>query len=196
MVTGERTRGVLLLARVRNRPAFTDSETTPLLMFAGQAALAMELTERRESAEQIALLEERDRIARDLHDLAIQRLFATGMTLQSVVRLVEQPQASERLLRAVDDLDETIKIIRSTIFGLRARDSGRVGQGLRARTATTVEQAARTLGFHPSLRMGGLIDTDVAGRDRRPGDRGPRRGTEQRRPPREGDGGGHFAGGG
>ncbi|MFF1502726.1 GAF domain-containing protein [Streptomyces sp. NPDC058316] len=161
MVTGERTRGVLLLARVRNRPAFTDAETKPLLMFAGQAALAMELTERRESAEQIALLEERDRIARDLHDLAIQRLFATGMTLQSVVRLVEQPQASERLLRAVDDLDETIKIIRSTIFGLRARDSGRAGQGLRARTAATAEQAARTLGFQPSLRMGGLIDTDV-----------------------------------
>ncbi|MFJ9680517.1 GAF domain-containing protein [Streptomyces sp. NPDC101194] len=161
MVTGERTRGVLLLARVRERPAFTEAETQPLLAFAGQAALAMELTERRESAEQIALLEERDRIARDLHDLAIQRLFATGMTLQSVVRLVEQPQASERLLRAVDDLDETIKIIRSTIFGLRARDSGRAGQGLRARTVTTVEQAARTLGFQPSLRMGGLIDTDV-----------------------------------
>ncbi|WP_442817866.1 GAF domain-containing protein [Streptomyces sp. NBC_01591] len=161
MVTGERARGVLLLARVRERPAFTDAETAPLLAFAGQAALAMELTERRESAEQIALLEERDRIARDLHDLAIQRLFATGMTLQSVVRLVEQPQASERLLRAVDDLDETIKIIRSTIFGLRARDSGRAGQGLRARTAATVEQAARTLGFQPSLRMGGLIDTDV-----------------------------------
>ncbi|MFB7225372.1 sensor histidine kinase [Streptomyces sp. NPDC056227] len=121
----------------------------------------MEITERRESAEQIALLEDRDRIARDLHDLAIQRLFATGMTLQSVVRLVEQPQARGRLLRAVDDLDETIKIIRSAIFGLCARDSGRFGQGLRARRTTTVEQAARILGFQPSLRMGGLIDTDV-----------------------------------
>ncbi|MFE7110422.1 GAF domain-containing protein [Streptomyces sp. NPDC057575] len=161
MVTGELTRGVLLLARVRERPAFTGAETAPLPAFAGQAALAMELTERRDSAEQIALLEERDRIARDLHDLAIQRLFATGMTLQSVVRLVEQPQARERLLRAVDDLDETIKIIRSTIFGLRASGPGRAGQGLRARTAATVERAARTLGFQPSLRMGGLIDTDV-----------------------------------
>ncbi|MCX5317512.1 GAF domain-containing protein [Streptomyces sp. NBC_00154] len=161
MVTGERTRGVLLLARVREGPAFTTSETLPLLTFAGQAALAMELTERRKAAEQIALLEDRDRIARDLHDLAIQRLFATGMTLQSVVRFVDHPQASERLLRAVDDLDETIKIIRSTIFGLRARGPGRAGQGLRARTATAVEEAARTLGFQPSLRMGGLIDTDV-----------------------------------
>ncbi|MGW3085258.1 GAF domain-containing protein [Streptomyces sp. NPDC001108] len=161
MITGGRARGVLLLARTRERPVFTDAETTPLLTFAGQAALAMELTERRESAEQIALLEERDRIARDLHDLAIQRLFATGMTLQSVVRLVEQPEASERLLRAVDDLDETIKIIRSTIFGLRVTGSGRAGQGLRVRVAATVEQAARTLGFQPSLRLAGLIDTDV-----------------------------------
>ncbi|MFF2009567.1 GAF domain-containing protein [Streptomyces sp. NPDC058195] len=162
MMTGGRARGVLLLARVRERPAFTDTETAPLLTFAGQAALAMELTERRECAEQIALLEERDRIARDLHDLAIQRLFATGMTLQSVVRLVEQPQASERLLRAVDDLDETIRIIRSTIFGLRVTGSGRAGQGLRVRTAATVEQAARALGFQPALRMAGLIDTDVS----------------------------------
>ncbi len=161
MVTGERPRGVLLLARVREGPAFTRSETLPLLTFAGQAALAMELTERRKAAEQIALLEDRDRIARDLHDLAIQRLFATGMTLQSVVRFVDHPQASERLLRAVDDLDETIKIIRSTIFGLRARGPGHAGQGLRVRIATAVEQAARTLGFQPSLRMGGLIDTDV-----------------------------------
>ncbi|MFF4096206.1 GAF domain-containing protein [Streptomyces sp. NPDC001834] len=161
MATGKRTCGVLLLARARGSPAFTETETAPLLAFAGQAALAMELTERRESAEQIALLEERDRIARDLHDLAIQRLFATGMTLQSVVRLVEQPQASERLLRAVDDLDETIKIIRSTIFGLRVRGPGRTGQGLRVRTARAVEQAARALGFQPSLRMAGLLDTDV-----------------------------------
>lgn len=88
--------------------------------------------------------------------MAIQRLFATGMALQSVVRFVDQPQASERWLRAVDDPDETSKIIRSIIFGLRVRDSGRAGQGLRARTATVVEQAARTLGLQSPLRMGGL----------------------------------------
>ncbi|MGY3062875.1 hypothetical protein ACVWZD_007173 [Streptomyces sp. TE3672] len=69
---------------------------------------------------------------------------------------MDQPEVSERLLRAVDDLDESIKIIRSTIFGLGVRDSGRAGQGLRTRTVTVVEQAARTLGFQLSLRMGGL----------------------------------------
>ncbi|QHC24172.1 sensor histidine kinase [Streptomyces sp. GS7] len=161
MITGERVRGVLMLARLHGGAPFTEPETAPLLTFAGQAALAMELSEQRAAAEQLALLGDRDRIARDLHDLAIQRLFATGMTLQSVVRFVDHPEAGARLLRAVDDLDETIKIIRSTIFGLRARDAGRAGHGLRVRTVTAVEQAARPLGFTPALHMEGLIDTDV-----------------------------------
>ncbi|MFI0714632.1 GAF domain-containing sensor histidine kinase [Streptomyces inhibens] len=161
MITGERARGVLLLARLRQSAPFTELETASLLTFAGQAALAMELADQRQDTEQLALLKDRDRIARDLHDLAIQRLFATGMTLQSAVRFVDHPEASERLLRAVDDLDETIKIIRSTIFGLRAHTSGRAGHGLRGRTVTAVEQAARPLGFTPSLHMEGLIDTDV-----------------------------------
>ncbi|MGW7007044.1 sensor histidine kinase [Streptomyces sp. NPDC054933] len=161
MITAGETRGVVLLARAEGRPAFTETETVPLLAFAGQAALAMELAERRRGAEQIALLEDRDRIARDLHDLAIQRLFATGMTLQSAVRFVQHPEAAERLLHAVDDLDETIKIIRSTIFGLRAREGGPTERGLRVRTVTAVEDAVRALGFTPSLRMEGLVDTDV-----------------------------------
>jgi signal transduction histidine kinase len=161
MVTSGGPRGVLLLARNEGAAAFTQAETAPLLAFAGQAALAMELAERRRATEQIALLEDRDRIARDLHDLAIQRLFATGMTLQSAIRFVQHPEANERLLRAVDDLDETIKIIRSTIFGLRTHDKGPTAQGLRVRTARTVEQAVPQLGFTPALRMEGLIDSDV-----------------------------------
>ncbi|WUX72129.1 GAF domain-containing protein [Streptomyces sp. NBC_01429] len=161
MIADDGARGVLLLARVRGGPPFTEAGTAPLLAFAGQAALAMELAGRRRSAEQLTLLEDRDRIARDLHDLAIQRLFATGMTLQSAVRFVDHPAARERLLRAVDDLDETIKIIRSTIFGLRSHTTGGARQGLRLRITLLVEQAVRSLGFTPSLRMEGLVDTDV-----------------------------------
>ncbi|KAB8165782.1 GAF domain-containing protein [Streptomyces sp. 3MP-14] len=163
MRTGEHAWGALLLARAQGRAKFGAGETEPLLAFAGQAALAMELAERRRSAEQVALLEDRDRIARDLHDLAIQRLFATGMTLQSAVRFVAHPQAEERLLRAVDDLDETIRIIRSTIFGLRAHEAGPGARGLRARLTRTVEETVPSLGFRPSLRMEGLVDTDVPG---------------------------------
>ncbi|SEN78133.1 sensor histidine kinase [Actinacidiphila rubida] len=161
MVTDEGTRGAVLLARKEQAPPFTEAETAPLLAFAGQAALALQLAERRRSAEQLAVLEDRDRIARDLHDLAIQRLFATGMTLQSALRFVDRPEAGERLLRAVDDLDETIKIIRSTIFGLRSEEAAHRPPGLRARAAGSVEQAAGTLGFTPVLHMEGLLDTDV-----------------------------------
>ncbi|KOU58216.1 histidine kinase [Streptomyces sp. MMG1533] len=158
--TGDGVRGVLLLVRSADRTVFSEAETKPLVGFAGQAAVAMELAERRADAEQIALLADRDRIARDLHDLAIQRLFATGMTLQSAGRLIDHPDASERVLRAVDDLDETIKIIRSTIFGLRAREtSGR--ETLRSRATRTAGEAAPLLGFAAGLRMEGLLDTNV-----------------------------------
>ncbi|MFE7031477.1 GAF domain-containing protein [Streptomyces sp. NPDC057621] len=159
--TNDGLRGVLMLARGAGRPPFNERETMSLLNFAGQAALVMELADRRRDAEQLSLLEDRDRIARDLHDLAIQRLFATGMTLQSAQRFVQHPQAAERLGRAVDDLDTTIKIIRSTIFGLRAHETAAVG--LRVRVVRALEEAAAVLGFTPSLRMEGLLDVDVPG---------------------------------
>ncbi|MGW3073317.1 MULTISPECIES: sensor histidine kinase [unclassified Kitasatospora] len=152
-------RGVLLLARAQGQPAFGPEETGPLLGFADQAALALELAERRRDAEQLNLLEDRDRIARDLHDLAIQRLFATGMTLQSAGRLIESQAAADRVARAVADLDETIKIIRSTIFGLRAHSEP--DRGLRARATRVVTEAQGTLGFPPRLSLEGLLDTDV-----------------------------------
>ncbi|WP_443072101.1 sensor histidine kinase [Streptomyces sp. WMMC1477] len=160
MESREDVRGVLLLAR-GEPPAFGEHETAPLLTYAGQAALAMELADRRRDAEQVALLEDRDRIARDLHDLAIQRLFATGISLQSALRFVDHPEAEHRLLHAVDDLDETVRIIRSTIFGLRRREPGVRRHGLRVRVAEAAEEAARALGFTPSLHTEGLVDTDV-----------------------------------
>lgn len=161
MIAEDSAKGVLLLARTKPRQPFADTQTAPLSAFAGQAAVAMELAERRRDAEQITLFEDRDRIARDLHDLAIQRLFATGMTLQSAMRFVDHPKAAERLMRAVDDLDATIKIIRSTIFGLRAHDADSHGEGLRSRLTEAVQDVVPALGFTPALRMEGLLDTEV-----------------------------------
>ncbi|WP_306334093.1 GAF domain-containing protein [Streptomyces sp. KL118A] len=160
--SGGKGHGVLLLGRLAGRAQFVDADTGPLLGFAGQAALALELAERRRDAEQIALLQDRDRIARDLHDLAIQRLFAAGMTLQSTQRFVDHPEAVARLSRTVDDLDDTIKIIRSTIFGLRSHAAGPAGaRGLRERVSSVVQASVNLLGFTPALRIEGLVETEV-----------------------------------
>ncbi|MEU3709919.1 sensor histidine kinase [Streptomyces catenulae] len=159
--TEERPSGVLVLARRRGRPPFTSAEVTPLPGFADRAALALELAARRRDAERASLREDRDRIARDLHDLAIQRLFAIGLTLQGARRFVDRPEAAERLARAAEDLDATIKIIRSTIFGLRAHDLSGAAPKLRNRVVAAVDAAVPALGFTPALRMEGLLDTEV-----------------------------------
>ncbi|MFM9373825.1 GAF domain-containing protein [Streptomyces sp. Da 82-17] len=159
--TKERLSGVLILSRRSGRAQFTRAETLALPGFASQAALALELAERRRDAEQVSQLEDRDRIARDLHDLAIQRLFATGMTLQSARRFVDHPEAVARLTRAIDDLDTTIKIIRSTIFGLREHTAPGAAPKLRTRIVKAADGAAESLGFAPALRMEGLLDTEV-----------------------------------
>ncbi|MFB6665807.1 GAF domain-containing protein [Streptomyces parvus] len=159
--TKERLSGVMILGRTLNRPAFVHAEIAALPGYAGQAALALELADHRSDSERMSLLADRERIARDLHDLAIQRLFATGMTLQSARPLVEHPEAAERLARAIDDLDTTIKIIRTTVFGLRERETPGQGSKLRSRLVQAVDAVTPALGFAPALRMEGLIDTDV-----------------------------------
>ncbi|MFD9123332.1 GAF domain-containing protein [Kitasatospora sp. NPDC059571] len=154
-------RGVLMLARAAGKPLFDADESAPLEGFAGQAAVAMELAERRRDAEKMTLLRERDRIARDLHDLAIQRLFATGMTLQGATRFIDHPEASRRVLQAIDDLDETARTIRASIFGLRSRTEGPQRTGLRSRAVDAVDESAGLFGFAPALRMSGLLDVRV-----------------------------------
>jgi signal transduction histidine kinase len=99
--------------------------------------------------------QDRDRIARDLHDLVIQRLYATGMSLQGIMPMISRPEAADRVSRAVDDMDQTIKEIRGAIFALQARDAGSPsdpGAGI----VRLVEEMTAVLGFAPSLRLGGL----------------------------------------
>src|SRR5690606_5073067 len=137
-------------------------ELRTLHAFAGQAAIALELADRRKDAERLGLLEDRDRIAKDLHDVVIQRLFAVAMTLVSTVRLVERPEAATRLQHAIDELDETIRQIRSTIFALQA-SRAEEEPTLRARLVELVEEARAHLGFMPGLRMEGQLDSLVSG---------------------------------
>jgi signal transduction histidine kinase len=153
-------RGVLSLAKRSGRIPFSQAELRTLHAFAGQAAIALELAETRMDAERLGLLEDRDRIARDLHDVVIQRLFAVAMTLMSTVRLVEHPEAGARVQNAIDELDATIRQIRSTIFALQTpRQDGEAG--LRAQIVGLVEGARGHLGFMPGLEMEGPLDARV-----------------------------------
>jgi signal transduction histidine kinase len=132
---------------------------TDLTGFAAHAAVALELAEHRSSAEEVALMHDRDRIGRDLHDLVIQRLFAVGLQLQGAVRMstADPEQARTRVNRAVDELDGTIRELRSTIYGLQAPVHGR--PSLRAQLLESMSAATELLGFAPTLRLDGLLDT-------------------------------------
>lgn len=130
--TPEHVRGVLQVMARAERIPFSEAVVAMVTGFAGHAALALEVAERRREAELLTVFQDRDRIARDLHDVAIQRLFASGMTLQGVTRIVDRPDAADLIMRTVDDLDETIRLIRSTIFSLKARERGQ-DTGLRSR---------------------------------------------------------------
>jgi signal transduction histidine kinase len=127
--------------------------------FASQAAVTLVLAQARGEHERLAVYEDRDRIARDLHDLVIQRLFAAGMMLQSTTRIEGVPDAAaDRVSRAVDELDETIKEIRQTIFALHEPVEG-PSSSARGRVLRETAQSAALLGFEPAVRFAGPVDS-------------------------------------
>ena len=126
--------------------------------FAEHAALALQVARAHSDQQRLALYEDRDRIARDLHDLVIQRLFAVGLTLQSTARMVDAPAVSERLEGSVDELDATIKDIRRSIFALGAMEHA---SDIQAEVTRMVDRAAGTLKFRPVLRFVGPVRTLV-----------------------------------
>jgi len=154
-------RGVLTAGRRAGAMPLPQTAADMLVTFASQAGIALELAEHRLQAEQVAVFEDRDRIARDLHDLVIQRLYATGMSLQGSISMISSPDLAQRVSGAVDALDETISEIRSTIFALQSRHEAKPPR-LRARILDVVDEAAGILGFPPALELGGRVD-DVPG---------------------------------
>ena len=130
--------------------------------FAAQAGIGLELGDHRKDAERVAVFADRDRIARQLHDLVIQRLFATGMSLQAATAMMPQGSAATRVGQAVDALDDTIKDIRSSIFMLQTHPASDAKIGLRAQIMTVTDEITPGLGFTPSLRLDGSLDTTVA----------------------------------
>ncbi len=155
-----RTRGALVVGRLQGRPLFTSADLEMATTFANHAALALELSDARSDRERVALLEDRDRIARDLHDHVIQRLFGAGLTVESIASGLGHDPRVARLSQVVDDIDETIRQIRTSIFRLRGPISPRVG-AVRAQMLSVVSELAPVLGYQPSISFAGPVDTAV-----------------------------------
>src|ERR1700678_4460059 len=154
-------RGVLTVGRRHGAAVFPPAQAEVVASFASQAGVALELAASRADAERLSLFEDRDRIARDLHDLVIQRLYATGMSLEGTMPMITRPEVKSRISNAVDAMDETIKDIRATIFALQARDAA--GQPrLRGDIVDLVEEMTPMLRFAPSLRLGAGLGAHVS----------------------------------
>ncbi|MFG2756633.1 GAF domain-containing sensor histidine kinase [Streptomyces wuyuanensis] len=158
--SGGRVLGALVTPRARGARQFTEAERILGSQFASQAALALMMAEAQRDRERLAVYEDRDRIARDLHDLVIQRLFATGMMLESASRKSAAPAVQEGVNKAVDELDVTIQEIRTAIFALQ-QGPAEAPSGLRTRVLREINMAAVPLGFKPSHRFVGPVDSVV-----------------------------------
>jgi len=150
-------RGAIVAGRITPPTPFTDADLDMAETFAGQAAIALELSEARADQQRLGVLIDRWRIAGDHHDHVIQRLFATGLSLQSIAATVNDKIIAQRLTRTVDELDETIQQIRSTIFALRENSP----RSLRAATLAIVDQLAPVLPVRPDIQLVGPLDTVV-----------------------------------
>lgn len=147
-----------LVAVVHPTSGLLDVEERDLFAgFADQVALSLDRTQALADRQELALISDRERIARDLHDIVIQRLFATGLQLQGVAAMSGGSAVAERLDRSVAELDDTIKAIRGTIFELQDRR----GDSLRAAIRTLVKEYVPVLGFSPVVRTSGPVDTAV-----------------------------------
>jgi len=157
--TGDAVVGALALAWT---PEHSDRfhEVDPRLpaSFAEQAALTLQVARSRTTEQRLAVFEDRDRIGRDLHDLVIQRLFAVGLSLQSVSRMTDVPEVNQRIESAVEDLDATIRDIRRSIFALGSPEAA---ADIQTELTRLVDRAASTLKFRPALNLEGPIRTVV-----------------------------------
>jgi signal transduction histidine kinase len=156
---GEQVLGVLCVVRHRGATPFDEADIRMVHTFAGHAALVVEFGRASAVRQRLAIYEDRDRIARDLHDLIIQRLFATGLGLQAVLPRVQIPDIVQKISGFVDDLDATIHDVRKTIFSLQEPDER--PSGLRGEILWTVTAASAALECEPQLTMRGPLDSAV-----------------------------------
>jgi len=148
--------GNLYLTEKIDGPEFTETDQALVSALAVAAGIAIDNARLHGRVQELVLLEDRDRIARDLHDTVIQRLFALGLSLQGTARLAQRPEVTERIDEAVDELDSVIRQIRGTIFALEDRaTTGSVRRDVLHLTKEMVE----VLGFQPAVTFDGPVET-------------------------------------
>ena len=157
MVRGE-VFGNLYLTDKRSEDAFSDIDEELVVALAAAAGVAIDNARLHARVRDIALLEDRERIAMDLHDTVIQQLFAVGLSLQATLRLLDS-ETAKRVQLAVDDLDTTIKRIRSTIFALDAPVQIAGAESVRRRVVALISEMTPTLRLEPRTFFDGAIDS-------------------------------------
>jgi len=151
--------GLLILAKSQGTGSYSKIVVEMSAVFGSHVALALELARTHRLREQIMVFTDRDRIARDLHDVVIQRLFAAGLSIQSLQRFITDKTASERIRAVTTELDETIRDLRNTIYSLRV-SSGET-ELLSDLILRAVRNAAKPLAFAPRLNLAGPIDSAI-----------------------------------
>jgi signal transduction histidine kinase len=154
--------GNLYLTDKTSAEVFTDVDEELVLGLAAAAGVAIDNARLHARVQELALVDDRARIARDLHDTVIQRLFATGLSLQGAAALIrnDPTTATTRVEAAVDDLDATVKQIRSAIFALEpGASSAPEATGIRARVLALVKELEPTLGAVPAVMFEGPVES-------------------------------------
>jgi len=156
-IRGKEAIGSLYLADKQSADQFSDEDERLAVTLAAASGVAIDNARLQSSLEHVAVLQDRERIARELHDKVIQRLFAAGMTLQTTLPIAARTDVASRITQAVEEIDETIRDIRRTIFALEDRTR----RGVRVDIFARVDAARELLGFTPELRLEGPIDSAV-----------------------------------
>ena len=151
--------GALLVGPTNRRAVFVEHDLTLLAGFAGQAGIAADSGPSQGGPRGPAGHADHDRIAADLHDHVIQELFATGMGLQSLVRVQARPEERQRILSLVDSIDATIRRIRTTIFQVKPRST--TGSGLRKQLTRVLDEERLALGVDTQVDFSGPLDLGV-----------------------------------
>ncbi len=153
---------VIVLARQAGAPAFPAALRPAVEVFADQVTVALDMAARQQLARRLDVVEDRDRIARDLHDLVIQRVFAAGLGLQSVLPRLDDAKVHARVQAVIGQLDDTMRDIRTTIFDLHATETADGVDSLRQQVLDVVTSTVGDA-VAPTVRMAGAIDTLVTG---------------------------------